>query len=262
MLHVNYLDIFWTAITLLGDYRLYITLIPVIYIAFNRKLGFKLMAIYMFSMYINQVFKYWLMLPRPSHSLWVTEEYGFPSAHSQASSTFWSGLALNTKLKTIKLIAIILPPLIAYSRLYLQVHYLIDVVGGLLLGYGLPLTIHVLKIPEGIVRIGIHILYAGCSLFMFSTSIIIPGGYGYIPIISGSFLGAYIGYSFSERIKTDISGLASRVVAVVIVVLIASILGYVMIAILAKELLISYIVSMVFTAMVFSIPYLHLKLNL
>ncbi|MEM1545998.1 MAG: phosphatase PAP2 family protein [Candidatus Methanomethylicia archaeon] len=261
MLHVNYLDLFWTAITLLGDYRLYTILIPIIYIAYNRRLGFKLMATYMFSMYINQVFKYWFMLPRPSHSLWITEGYGFPSGHSQASSTFWSCLALNTKLKITKLIAIVLPLLIAYSRLYLQVHYLIDVISGLLLGYGLPLTIHVLKIPKGIAEVGIHIVYIGCSLLMVSTSTIIPGGYGYIPIVSGSFLGAYVGYRFSERLKANIIRLTSRVI-VVILVLTVSIIGYTTAAMLIRELLISYIVSIVFTAIVFLMPYLYLKLNL
>jgi hypothetical protein len=252
---------FWNAVTFLGDYRLYSTLIPVIYIVSSRELGFKLMATYMFSMYINQVFKYWFMLPRPIHSLLITEAegYGFPSGHSQASSTFWGFLALNTKLRAIKLAAIIIPLLIAYSRIHLQAHYLVDVVGGLLLGYGLPLAIHFLNISR-ITGRSIHILYVGCSILMIYTSTIIPGGYGYIPITSGSFIGAYIGYSISQRLKTSIGGIGK--ILAVILILTFIIVGYVISATLISEPVLSYIASAFFTAIAFSTPALFLRLNL
>lgn len=249
---------FWSAITFLGDYRLYSILIPVIYIVSSRELGFKLMATYMFSMYINQVFKYWFMLPRPIHSLLITEAegYGFPSGHSQASSTFWGSLALNTKLRAIRLAAIIIPLLIAYSRIYLQVHYLVDVVGGLLLGYGLPLAIHFLNTSRGITGRNIHILYVGCSILMIYTSTIIPGGYGYIPITSGSFIGAYIGYSISQRLKTSIGRMGKVLAAILILTF--SIVGYVVAATLISEPILSYIASAFFTAIAFSTPALFL----
>jgi len=258
---MDYTYMFWTAITFLGDYRLYSILTPLIYIAFNREIGFKLMVTYMISMYINQVFKYWLMLPRPIHSLLVAEAegYGFPSGHTQASSTFWGFLALNTRLKAARLAAIILPPLIAYSRIYLQAHYLIDVVGGLVLGYGLPLAINVLKIPRGIAGWSIHILYAGCSIAMAYTSTIIPGGYGYIPIASGSLIGAYVGYTISRRHKAG-TGRLGRVLAAIIV-LTASIGGYFLAAKLISTLILSYITSIVFTAIAFSTPALCSRLN-
>lgn len=259
---------FWTAITFLGDYRLYAILIPIIYIAFNRKLGFKLIVIYMFSMYLNQVFKHWFMLPRPPQSLWLIEAggYGFPSGHTQASSTFWSYLALNTKLTAIKPIAIVLPLLIAYSRLYLQVHYLIDVIGGLLLGYGLPLVAYISNtyISRRIAKLNIyiHILYAGCSLLMVYTSTILPGGYGYIPLTAGSFLGAYVGYTLSEKFKANIEKLRSKATAAIIT-FIVSVGGYTAVTMFIGEIVLSYIVSaVIFLTITFLIPILYLKFNL
>lgn len=261
---MSYLDTFWTAITLLGDYRLYAILIPIIYIAFNRKLGFKLMIVYMFSMYINQVFKYWFMLPRPQQGLRLigAEEYGFPSGHVQASSTFWGCMALNTRQVVIRPIAIILPLLIAYSRLYLQVHYLIDVIGGLLLGYGLPLAAYIsdIYISRRGLNIYIHILYIGCSLLMAYTSTILPSRY--IPVTAGSFLGAYVGYNLSERFRVSVEKLRGKATAAVIT-LIVSIGGYAVVAMATGGAVLSYMVSAtIFLTVTFIIPVLYLKLNL
>src|SRR5690606_33585059 len=62
---------------------------------------------------------------------------GFPSGHAQRSSTLWTSLALAYGSRPLGWLAAILIPLICLSRLYLGVHYLADILGGLALGFGL-----------------------------------------------------------------------------------------------------------------------------
>jgi len=69
-----------------------------------------------------------LLIPRPG-------DFSFPSGH--ASASFAAAYALWFSRKKIKLWipALILAALIAFSRLYLYVHFPSDVVAGIMLGW-------------------------------------------------------------------------------------------------------------------------------
>lgn len=58
--------------------------------------------------------------------------YSFPSGH--AASSFAVAYVIGKKIKPLKITAYILAILIAYSRLYLFVHYPTDIIGGIVLG--------------------------------------------------------------------------------------------------------------------------------
>lgn len=69
-------------------------------------------------------------------------DYSFPSGHTMTS--FAAAIVLFHKNKKFGLIAIILASLIAFSRLYLYVHYPTDVLFGLLIGIAIgEITIYV-----------------------------------------------------------------------------------------------------------------------
>ena len=73
---------------------------------------------------------------RPSHHLIEVSGYSFPSGHATISTTlaFSLYLILSKKIKyrkTLLILCIIYPLIISFSRVYLNVHYLSDVLGGI-----------------------------------------------------------------------------------------------------------------------------------
>lgn len=60
--------------------------------------------------------------------------FGFPSGHVSGSIAMWGGLAVFFRSRRLAWLAPFFVSLIAFSRLYLGVHFLGDVLGGILLG--------------------------------------------------------------------------------------------------------------------------------
>jgi undecaprenyl-diphosphatase len=92
---------------------------------------------------VNEGMKLFMRQARPMEAIIaLPPSYGFPSGHSVASSVLFLTLALvaatqstNPGVRRLLVGAgIAIALLVAWSRVYLGVHYLTDVVGGLLLG--------------------------------------------------------------------------------------------------------------------------------
>ncbi len=77
-----------------------------------------------------------LTIPRMRPTTIITK-YSFPSGH--ASSVFSAVPVINRNFKVFRYCWLALAVLISFSRVYLGVHYLSDVVAGSLLGYGITL---------------------------------------------------------------------------------------------------------------------------
>lgn len=92
---------------------------------------------------ISQIMKLLFSRTRPAqiHLVSVVDK-SFPSGHTMVSLAYYSFLAYlifkHSKKKynsiIISLCLLILPLIIAFSRIYLGVHYLTDIIGGILLG--------------------------------------------------------------------------------------------------------------------------------
>ena len=134
------LDAFFIAVTMLGSEEFYTIAIAVVYWCVDRDLGYEIGLIVMLSFWLNLLVKGVFHTSRPSPEevrvLYPEsgEGYAFPSGHTQSSLVFWVGLAVAMKSRQVIALSCILVPLVALSRLYLGLHWPVDVIGGALFG--------------------------------------------------------------------------------------------------------------------------------
>lgn len=135
----------WNLITKLGEGTTVIVIICIIYWCLNKKLGKILGYIFFMSSLVVQGLKIGCRIERPwiidpsfkavSLALKNATGYSFPSGHSQSSTSVFGGLAFYFRSRIIKIFLILIPVLVCFSRLYLGVHTLKDVIIGFLITF-------------------------------------------------------------------------------------------------------------------------------
>ena len=134
------MDPFFKALTFLGDETFFLLSLPGIYWCLNKKIGARLSVLFLSSAYINMLAKHLADLPRPfdySPAIQPLVEAmggGFPSGHTQGAVVFWGYLAFYYPRPFFRCLAGFLIVGIPFSRVYLGVHFPIDLVGGYLIG--------------------------------------------------------------------------------------------------------------------------------
>jgi hypothetical protein len=71
----------------------------------------------------------------------TAEGYSFPSGHTQGATSFWFGIYLYFKNSAVAVFVITMIVLVAFSRLYLGVHWPVDVFAGI--GFGIAWVLFV-----------------------------------------------------------------------------------------------------------------------
>lgn len=197
---------FWLFVTYLGSEYFYLVALTTLYLAVSKKLCYKTALILFFSMWLNNLLKNTFKLERPSEGLIEVSGYGFPSGHAQNSATFWGYLAVVTQSLSIIVLAVILIILISYSRLYLNVHYPMDVIGGTLIGIFLVFTYYFLsrffEERAGKMSFGFKVFISGIVpliLFALYTILFFEEASEDVPRICGAYLGFAIGYLLENK---------------------------------------------------------------
>ena len=135
-----YLTPIFEFFTWLGYRDFLFMFIPFIYWCYDRKVFGKLLVIVFFSAIINSFLKDVFQDPRPDFALnidpWLQTEtsFGFPSGHTQIAVVIWLYIALNVKNLFVKSLSIIFLFGVPLSRVYLGVHDIGDILGGLVVG--------------------------------------------------------------------------------------------------------------------------------
>jgi membrane-associated phospholipid phosphatase len=145
--------------------------------------------------------------------------YGFPSGHVIMITVIWIGMALLFRKRWLWALSILMVLLTAISRMYLGMHYLGDVVGGLIIGLLLSLGFNILfdelKLDNGISLMPKHLLF-------FLAPVILLLFYSFIPGFQG---GMFIGFNLALLVIIKVWGepeladsLAKRVLNVLLFV--------------------------------------------
>ncbi len=124
----------------LGTENFFLLVLPLIYWCIDASLGIRVGFVLITSNYVNAVFKLWFAGPRP---YWVSDKvlpfaaessFGIPSGHAQNAVGVWGIIATDLRKRWAWIVAVALMFLIGFSRLYLGVHFLHDVIAGWLIG--------------------------------------------------------------------------------------------------------------------------------
>lgn len=132
------LSVFFENISLAGYPTFLILFISFGYFFWSPSRFFRIAMMLFISGLINGFLKDFFQDPRPLIELMldpkVGTSYGWPSGHAQIAVTLWGLIAYELKDKRATIGAGILIFLIAFSRMYLGVHDLGDVISGLIIG--------------------------------------------------------------------------------------------------------------------------------
>ena len=166
------------AITALGYEEFFVLLLPTLYWCFDQMVGFRVGLMLLMGNTFNNFFKFLFHSPRP---YWISDSvipyshetsFGLPSGHAQIAASVWGWLAVEVKKRWFRIVAVVLIFLIGFSRLYLGVHFLSDVLLGWLLGGLLVWAFAAWHKPIG-AWIGKKTTWAKLGLVVASTAVIL-----------------------------------------------------------------------------------------
>jgi membrane-associated phospholipid phosphatase len=131
----------WVIITDLGSETYYMIFAIIIFHLIKGRIGFITILALLLSGSLNILIKEIAKMPRPPNPKIEETGYGFPSGHAQTSSSFWFILYLMIKKFPLLILSLVIIASVSASRIALNVHYLQDVIGGILIGLAIAFLI-------------------------------------------------------------------------------------------------------------------------
>ncbi len=139
-----FLDTVFSVVTKLGEETVFLVVLMIILWCVNKRFGYRFLTMFLFGTCLFIVLKVLFAIPRPwllDPDFQIVESarkaasgYSFPSGHTLTACIVCFVLAHLSKKKWAYAIAAFLTVLVGFTRMYLGVHTLLDVVVGLALG--------------------------------------------------------------------------------------------------------------------------------
>lgn len=207
---VGWLTAFFHIFTFLGDEEFFLAALPAVFWLGNKPLGRRLCYMLIFVFFVNTGLKNLFALPRPPADLHLVSEesYGLPSGHAQGAVALWGYAAywLRARGAWIWAVTGLIVAGIAFSRLYLGVHWPADTLTGLLAGaVTLLLFIRAEPTVRGwMERADPRLGLGGLAVLSVLLLLALPGDAQGYPAENGAtlmglFLGAVLGFHYEER---------------------------------------------------------------
>ncbi len=210
----TFLDFFFELTTMLGEEIVLIVILGYVYWCYDKLVGEKMGIILFISLGINNFLKVLVHRQRPylvdstveNLRPETSQGFSFPSGHTQIVSTTYFSLYYILKKKWLLILAITVSVLVAISRMYIGVHYLTDVLAGLILG--ILISYYISKYYDRIKNINLMYFLIFISSLLILIVVIL---YYYLININQGILDAYKFYidaKFTVKLLATIGGFA------------------------------------------------------
>ncbi len=201
-IRTDFLTMIFTTITILAEKYFLILLLSILYWCVDKIKSVRLSWFVLVNGNVTGIIKNSVAMPRPFEAGVVipiraetATSYSFPSGHTGAATSFWGGSMVIFKSTPVIILGIIMILLTGFSRLYLGVHWPVDVLGALLFGV-ISIYLADVTLGEKAVMSRWHVI--GASLFVCLIMLLPVDGdlYKMAAALWGLTLGIYVEQNF------------------------------------------------------------------
>lgn len=222
-----------TTITMMAESLFIVAILAGLYWCVDKVRSKRLAWLVLFNFVGNGIIKNLIQMPRP-FELGVVKpiraetatSFSFPSGHTQTATSFWYGAMLLLRTKAIYILGSVLILLTALSRVYLGVHWPMDVLGAIFFGIIFTLLANKLLDDKGEIKPA-HILGVSITLLLVMIFKVDADLYKGVAALWGMTCGGYIEQKYIQfeaiqRPKTQVKKIAIGLVGLIVIYVILS----------------------------------------